>query len=242
MILEVSFILLFIFIATYEPIWGYISTQKFKARIRYDQTARINYYNSTMAGLWTPTIVILIIVGLTPLSLGDIGLSFVTINEETLGPWFTYGSIVLIIIYSLMLVINYIAIRVSPIYKEKAKLELERYRSNEKFGSMFPRTSQERKRWNYVSLTAGITEEIIYRGFLLYAILYFLPTLSIWIALVVAALLFGLAHTYQGVTGVIRTALIGFLFGAVYVSLESILPLILLHIIADTSSGVNLDK
>lgn len=242
MIMEISFIILFIFLATYEPIWGFISTQKFKKIENNHATARLKYYNTTMIGLWTPTLFILALVGVTPLTLKDIGLSGISFNTTSLGPWVTYLAIGLFILYSLILVINFIAIKVSPKYKQKAISEMEKHHLNEKFGVIYPRTRKEKTRWKYVSFTAGFTEEIIYRGFLIFAILYFFPNVSIWFVLVVAALLFGLAHTYQGISGVIRTGLIGFVFGTIFIGFGTIFPLILLHFLIDLAGGVDVKE
>ena len=42
-------------------------------------------------------------------------------------------------------------------------------------------------------------------------------TAATWLAVLAAAVPFGIAHIYQGVTGMIATGLIGFVLGAVYV-------------------------
>lgn len=52
--------------------------------------------------------------------------------------------------------------------------------------------------------------------------------------ILLASLLFGLAHTYQGlVTGVLRTTVFGIIFSNIYLGLESILPLIIFHVLID---------
>ncbi|MCZ0703840.1 CPBP family intramembrane glutamic endopeptidase [Natronobacillus azotifigens] len=75
-------------------------------------------------------------------------------------------------------------------------------------------------RWNYVSITAGVTGEIIYRGFLIFAFAFLFPHFSIWLIILLVSLLFGLAHTYQGlITGVLRTTIFGMLFSILYIAL-----------------------
>jgi membrane protease YdiL (CAAX protease family) len=97
-----------------------------------------------------------------------------------------------------------------------------------------PVTEKEKKVWIYVSLTAGITEEIIYRGFLLFALSFLFPDLSVWLVILLSSILFGLAHTYQGfVTGVVRTTIFGIVFSVLYMGLGSIVPLIILHFLID---------
>ncbi|WP_052342642.1 CPBP family intramembrane glutamic endopeptidase [Bacillus sp. EB01] len=87
--------------------------------------------------------------------------------------------------------------------------------------------------WTFVSWTAGITEEIIYRGFLIFAFQQLFPQLGIWMVLILSSILFGLAHTYQGISNVIRTSIIGLFFALLYISLDSIIPLIILHFLID---------
>ena len=97
-----------------------------------------------------------------------------------------------------------------------------------------PVTNKEKKIWNFVSLTAGITEEIIYRGFLIFAFAYLFPDFSIWLVIILSSLLFGLAHTYQGfTTGVLRTTIFGVIFSILYIGIGSILPLIVIHFLID---------
>lgn len=105
---------------------------------------------------------------------------------------------------------------------------------NYEFTPILPVNDKEKKVWNFVSLSAGITEEVLYRGFLIFALSYLFPNLSIWGVIIVAAFIFGLAHTYQGFwIGVIRTSIVGFLFSSLYIVLGSIIPLIVLHFLID---------
>ncbi|HEV7660312.1 MAG TPA: CPBP family intramembrane glutamic endopeptidase [Allosphingosinicella sp.] len=86
-----------------------------------------------------------------------------------------------------------------------------------------------------VSVFAGVFEEIAYRGYLM---AYFGTWQGPWGALAASSLLFGLAHLYQGKWGVPVTALLGALFGWVYIETGSLLLPILLHAAVDISSMV----
>ena len=65
----------------------------------------------------------------------------------------------------------------------------------------------------------GFREEFTFRGFVLTHVRKLLGSGSaaIWIAILVAAVPFGIAHMYQGPAGMMGTGLIGFLFGVIYV-------------------------
>jgi membrane protease YdiL (CAAX protease family) len=58
------------------------------------------------------------------------------------------------------------------------------------------------------------------------------------VSLVAWSLLFGLAHVYQGATGVIGTALIGLVLGAHYLARGRLLPLIIAHGLYDTLASL----
>jgi len=85
-----------------------------------------------------------------------------------------------------------------------------------------------------LSLTAGVCEELLYRGFLTW---YFSHVLGWWAAAGVAAVAFGLAHAYQGVRGVALTTLVGAFLAAIYAVSGSIYLGMLLHALMDLHSG-----
>jgi membrane protease YdiL (CAAX protease family) len=101
---------------------------------------------------------------------------------------------------------------------------------------MLPVTRRERQWWILVSLSAGVCEEILYRGFVTQ---YFsgslgatmsLGTVGAWLT---ASLFFGLAHAYQGVTGIVRSGLAGLLLGAIAILSGGLLIPIVLHFLFD---------
>lgn len=86
-----------------------------------------------------------------------------------------------------------------------------------------------------LALTAGICEEVLFRGFVLWALAQALP--SFWLAGLAQALLFGLAHAYQGPRGVFLTFMVGvFLTGVVWIS-GSLWPAMLVHALLDLNAG-----
>lgn len=66
---------------------------------------------------------------------------------------------------------------------------------------------------------AAFIEEFAFRGYVVSRVHKLLGArpAAIWIAILAAAVPFGIAHMYQGPAGMIGTGLIGFLFGAIYV-------------------------
>lgn len=78
----------------------------------------------------------------------------------------------------------------------------------------------------------GFCEEIIYRGYLLKRLAIILgDTNKAWLfAAVVASFVFGAAHSYQGFSGVMTTAIIALLFGLIFIfNKNDLLVLMLTH-------------
>ena len=105
------------------------------------------------------------------------------------------------------------------------------------FSALIPTTTQERLIWAAVAISAGICEEIVFRGWLL-STLHSALRLDGTALVLVAAVLFGLAHSYQGITGMILTAFAGAVFCALYVATGSLLVPIALHILIDLRFAV----
>lgn len=232
--MEIGFWLVIIFAILYEPIFGYLDFKKFKVDVKENTNARLKFYKNTIIGLWLPTIFILLLVAITELTLKDIGFSVPIINTDTLGPLVTYFVFAVALIYLLGILYYSIGYQFSEKIRNKLIEAKEKEWNNLNFSEILPVTNKEKKLWNYVSLTAGVTEEIIYRGFLIFALAYLFPNISIWIIILIASILFGLAHTYQGfASGVLRTTVIGILFSILYIGLGSIFPLIIFHFLID---------
>jgi hypothetical protein len=68
-------------------------------------------------------------------------------------------------------------------------------------------------------VVGGFFEEFTFRGFIVGRVRWLLGsgTGVTWVAVLVAAVPFGVAHAYQGTTGMIAAGMIGFTLGAVYV-------------------------
>lgn len=97
-----------------------------------------------------------------------------------------------------------------------------------------PETEAEYRRFNLVALTAGVTEEIIFRGYLIALLALVLP---LWAAAILALLVFTLGHTYQGVSGMLRVVPIAAVLTLVFLLCGSLWPAILLHAVIDLVGG-----
>jgi len=183
--------------------------------------ARAAYYWGTLAAEWIPTLYVL---GLWPvfgrpwdnLYLGRSSLF-------RLGLGLAFALAVVILLWNQQRTIL-----------ARPKL-IERVRQKMSFADpLFPHTDAERHQFWFVAMTAGICEEILYRGFLF----SFLRAWSgIIAAILISSIVFGWAHVYQGFRLVPRTALVGLFLAVVVVLTKSLWPAILIHAAIDFSSG-----
>jgi membrane protease YdiL (CAAX protease family) len=99
--------------------------------------------------------------------------------------------------------------------------------------ALLPRTAGERRLFTVVGLTAGVCEEWLYRGFFLAVVSALAGGLPTAVLVLVAAAAFGLAHAYQGVAGVLTTAVLGGVLAGLYLGTGSLLPPMALHAAID---------
>ncbi|MDH3621296.1 MAG: CPBP family intramembrane metalloprotease, partial [Gammaproteobacteria bacterium] len=85
-----------------------------------------------------------------------------------------------------------------------------------------------------LSVTAGIVEEALWRGFLFWYLGHFMP---LWAAAIVSAVGFGIAHAYQGMENVPRIILVGGVFAGLFLLTGSLWLPIILHAIVDLLQG-----
>ena len=99
--------------------------------------------------------------------------------------------------------------------------------------ALLPRTPAERRFFALLAVTAGICEEVLYRGFGLAALRWAAPGLTNPGLIVITAVAFGLAHLYQGPPGVVLTGLVGAYLAWIAIATGSLLPVMLLHALLD---------
>jgi membrane protease YdiL (CAAX protease family) len=99
---------------------------------------------------------------------------------------------------------------------------------------LLPHTRAEFGAFRWVAITAGLCEELLYRGYLIW---YFTHAMPWWAAALVAALAFGFGHAYQGARGVATTTLLGAFLAAVYFVTGSLYASMLIHALMDLHSG-----
>jgi len=100
--------------------------------------------------------------------------------------------------------------------------------------SLGPQTDGEIRLFAAVSITAGVCEEIVYRGALLAVLV---PVVGTWPAVALSSVIFGLGHAYQGAVGIAKTAAVGLVMALLAVFTGSLFVPIVLHAVIDLTSG-----
>ena len=101
---------------------------------------------------------------------------------------------------------------------------------------VLPRSTMEFAPYCALAITAGVCEEFLYRGFAM-AVLSRAGIVP-WAVVLISSVLFGLAHTYQGKSGIFGTTLMGLVFGIARLLLQSLVPVIVWHSVVDLVAGV----
>ena len=101
--------------------------------------------------------------------------------------------------------------------------------------ALMPQGREELPGFVSLAITAGVCEEILFRGFVCWLLACVLP--AFWMAALGQAVLFGLAHAYQGPRGIVTTGAVGvFMAGIVAVS-GSLWAAMLVHALMDIHAG-----
>jgi len=102
---------------------------------------------------------------------------------------------------------------------------------------IFPQDNSERALFLLLSGTVAVCEEFIYRGFA-QTVLQSAVAGYVAVGIVGSALLFALAHLYQGKRGLLSTFVIGLVFATVRAWTGSLAPGVVAHFVADASAGL----
>ena len=101
---------------------------------------------------------------------------------------------------------------------------------------LMPQGIEESVLWILLSIAAGISEELVFRGYLQHQLTALTGRTSI--ALVLQASIFGIAHGYQGLQSCLAIALYGALFTVLALWRKSLRPGMIAHAWTDIAAGL----
>jgi uncharacterized protein len=186
---------------------------------------RMQMYRHGFVLLWVMTIAMLAVWLVANRSLAELGL-------RAPSSAFFIGGAVLAIVAATALAAQVVIVRRSA----KAQAYLERQLAAQpRVAEVVPETSAELQAFRLLSLSAGICEEIIFRGFMIWGFAHWMhPALAAALSLAI----FVFVHLYQESPGaLLRVGLTGLVFTLLTMFSGSLLPAILVHAAIDLSSG-----
>ncbi len=101
--------------------------------------------------------------------------------------------------------------------------------------AFLPRTDEETANFSWLAVSAGVCEEIAYRGFLIW---YLAAAFGMPLGAGLSTVIFGVAHAYQGPSGILKTGIVGLIFAGLYLLSGSLWLSILLHATIDLSMAL----
>jgi len=185
-------------------------------------SARLAAYRHGIVGEWLLTGVIVVCWFLAERTPAELGFG------APRGWWFWIGCAVFIA-YATLGMRQVAGLRASAEARSKVRDQLRG-----DVALIIPRNAVERRLFIALSVTAGICEEVAYRGFLVWYLGAWLPAPAVVVA---GAAIFGLAHLYLGWGHVLKTGAIGLVFVLAYLLTGTLWVPILLHATVDIVSG-----
>jgi uncharacterized protein len=119
--------------------------------------------------------------------------------------------------------------------KDQQQKTFEQWEHNIPF---LPESYRELPAYILLCLSAAICEEIMYRGFM---VNYFINPMKDgfpWIAVIFPAVMFSIAHFYQGYEAMGKIFILSALFGVIFIVSKSLLIVIVLHFLIDLFGGI----
>lgn len=205
------------------PVVGFVSYRSNIEKLRQGKDlSRVGIYLSTISIQWILAILCFFLWWFTERSWAKLGLS-----SHFDSTWWIAA-----IITALVIVLFFIqSMSVSKLNDETSKKIFDQAQHELAF---MPTNARETKYFNLLSLTAGIVEEILWRGLLVWYLSYFVDH---WQALLISLIAFTLAHSYQGFSQLYKVGLLGALLTAVMWLSGNLWLAIILHIAIDILLG-----
>jgi membrane protease YdiL (CAAX protease family) len=171
-------------------------------------------YISSIVSLWALAVITIIVAAASRFAPHALGFFAAPIGDAAL--WIIALTSIAV---GLLFAVRALGVREAPILEQ-----------------LLPVTRAERVLFAILSLSAGVCEELAFRGFLLHVLT--VATGSQLLAVVLSSGAFGVVHAYQQPSGALRAALLGALLASPLLFGMPIYVPIIVHILIDLLSGL----
>jgi membrane protease YdiL (CAAX protease family) len=100
---------------------------------------------------------------------------------------------------------------------------------------LLPHSRDELRWFTALSITAGVCEELLYRGFLFWVLKAYV---GVPLAAVIGVSLFGVLHIYQGKRGALKAGIAGLVMMVIVLLTGWLFPAMVVHALVDLGAGV----
>ena len=210
------------------PLYATLSWPAAIARVRANEPgARTGMYWATCRMQWVPTAALLIGWWLVARPWSELGFAI----EFTTRFWIVLSIAVAV---GAGIALQYIG---------GLRSAESRRRTSASFGEaadFAPHTRRELRPFTVLAITAGVCEEILYRGFLIWYLTRFTgeTALGLTAAVALSSIVFGAGHLYQGPKAAARIAGLAVVMGALFVVSGSLWIVMALHVFVDMAGGL----
>jgi membrane protease YdiL (CAAX protease family) len=214
--------LIFFLLGVIVPWRGRYRLRELLAKPFVGERERISLYAATIAFQW-------LAAGVAAWRAWAHGFSATQLGLASRSPW---GSIAAAVVGGgILAALQWFNLRRMGRMPEKTRARLQALAER-----ILPRSARERVPFFALAVTAGICEEFLYRGFAMAALTR--SGLPQWTTVVISSFLFGIAHLYQGRSGLLGTTLLGLIFGVARVGFGSLIPVMVWHAAVDVVAGI----
>jgi membrane protease YdiL (CAAX protease family) len=203
----------------FQPFAGRRRYRRLTAELATNPDARLRHYRRGIAGEWLAVGLVVVIGLLAGRDPGSIGLragsdARAAVNDVVA---------VAVVLAASAVIFRFGGSNVRALLRRQARGFLE----------LLPRSRRERLTFAALAVTAGVCEEIVFRGFGIAYVRWLWPAASRPFIIAVTAAAFGVAHLYQGTRGVLLTGIVGAYLAWLTLSTGSLLPAIAVHALID---------
>ncbi|PHN06342.1 CPBP family intramembrane glutamic endopeptidase [Flavilitoribacter nigricans] len=217
--------ILFLLLGILLP-WRTVGAQKKLKDLSFTSRMRQSLYIGNSIGLWVMALIVLGLWWWLDRPFSSLGLQW----TPSTGNLWSVGFVIAFLII-------YVIDAVRDISTPKGRAQVEEKLSKEL--GILPRKFKSYLFFIPLAFSAGICEEIVFRGFFIgyFVSLFGTGIGSQILAVAIPAVIFGLVHTYQGIQAIYKIVGMAVIFGTIYVLTGSIYLLIILHVVVDLIGG-----
>jgi membrane protease YdiL (CAAX protease family) len=207
-----------VFLLVVGPYWGLYEMRKLKTS--EDPRRKVSYYRKEFAVQWLLALISVNVSG------------YAIFHAPGTWGWLRapnshFFMLVILICFAAVMVVPFMGI-----FTVQGRAAIRKALG--KFDYLLPESTARDYIWfGILCITAGVCEECLFRAFLMHYLASAPWHLPLAIALILSGGVFGLNHLYQGLSGMAASAVLGVVFGLIFIATGSILLPMVLHALVD---------